>query len=167
MNWQRREYIKKILLVAMIGESTILDFASEPYLSAKDLLQVEVLGGTKLGDIAKIIEIKPSQLLSLNKQFKEGAIPKEKRIYNVTIPEEKMILFYLRYELPEEQKSIKPYLVSHYVSLGEALKIIAKQYHSSIEEIKAVNQLNDDFLVLDTLLVIPVSRGLFEETLKD
>ena len=164
---ETREYIKKILLVAMIGESTILDFTSEPYLSAKDLLQVEVLGGTKLEDIAKIIEIKPSQLLSLNKQFKEGVVPKEKRIYKIIIPEEKMILFYLRYELPEEQKSIKPYLISHYVSLGETLEIIAKQYHSSIEEIKAVNKLNDDFLILDTLLVIPVNQGLFEETLKD
>jgi len=160
---ETREYIKKILLVAMIGESTTLDFASK----SKDLLQVEVLGGTKLEDIAKIIEIKPSQLLSLNKQFKKGVVPKEKRIYNIIIPEEKMILFYLRYELPEEQKSIKPYLVSHYVSLGETLEIIAKQYHSSIEEIKAVNKLNDDFLILDTLLVIPVSQGLFEGVLKD
>jgi len=78
-----------------------------------------------------------------------------------------MILFYLRYELPEEQKSIKPYLVSHYVGLGETLEVIAKQYHSSTEEIKTVNKLNDNFLILDTLLVIPVSQELFEETLKD
>ncbi len=164
---ETREYIKKILLAAMIGESITLDFAPEEYMSAKDLLQVEVLGGTKLRELAKTIEMKASQLLSLNKQFKEGLVPKEKPVYNVTIPEEKMILFYLRYELPEEKKSIKPHLISHYVNLGETLESIAKQYHSSSEEIKVANQLSDDFLMLDTLLVIPVSQGLFEETLKN
>ncbi len=164
---ETREYIKKILLVAMVGESTTLDFAPKQYLSTKNLLQVEVLGGTKLRELAKIIKMKPSQLLSLNKQFKEGMVPKDKPVYNVTIPEEKMILFYLRYELPEEKKSIKPHLISHYVSLGETLESIAKQYHSSTEEIKAANRLSDDFLILDTLLVIPVSQGLFEKTLKD
>lgn len=164
---ETREYIKKILLVAMIGESTTLDFASGQYMFAKELLQVEVLGGMKLGELAKLIEMKPSKLLSLNKQFKDGVIPKEKRIYKVTIPEEKMILFYLRYELPEEKKSIKPHLLSHYVSLGETLESIAKQYHSSTEEIKTANQLSDDFLILDTLLVIPVSQEMFEKTLRD
>ena len=78
-----------------------------------------------------------------------------------------MILFYLRYELPEEKKSFKPHLISHYVSLGDTLESIANQYHSSSEEIKTANQLKDDFLTLDTLLVIPVSQSLFEKTLKD
>ncbi len=160
---ETREYIKKILLVSMIGESMTLDFAP----LVKDILQVEVLGGTKLRELAKMIEMDSSQLLNLNKQFKEGVVPKEKPVYNVTIPEEKMIAFYLRYEVPAEKKSIKPHLISHYVSLGETLENIAKEYHSSVEEIKAANQLNDDFLILDTLLVIPVSQGLFEETLKD
>ncbi len=164
---ETREYIKKILLVAMIGESITLDFSPEPYLSTKGLFQVEVLGGTVLSDLAKMIEMKSSQLLRLNKQFKKGVIPKEKAVYNVTIPEEKMILFYLKYELPEEKKSFKPHLISHYVSLGDTLESIAKQYHSSSEEIKTANLLKDDFLTLDTLLVIPVSQSLFEKTLKD
>ena len=162
---ETREYIKKILLIAMIGESMTLDFAP----SRKEILQVEVQGGTKLSQLAKIIEMEPSQLLSLNKQFKKGVVPKEKRTYKLTIPEEKMIIFYLRYELldelPEEKKSVKPHLISHYVSLGETLEIIAKKYDSSSEEIKTANRISDDFLILDTLLVIPVSQALFEETL--
>ncbi len=164
---ETREYIKKILLVAMIGESIALDFTPQTSLSAKDLLQVEVIGGTKLSELAKMIEMKSSQLLKLNKQFKKGVVPKEKPLYKVTIPEEKMFLFYLRYELPEEKKSFKPHLTSHYVSLGDTLESIAKQYHSSSEEIKTANQLQDDFLTLDILLIIPVSQKRFEETLKD
>ncbi len=164
---ETREYIKKILLVAMIGESVTLDFAPETSLSAKNLLQVEVLGGTDLRDLAKMIEMKPSQLLKLNKQFKKGVTLKEKPLYKVTIPEEKMIIFYLRYELPEEKKSFKPHLISHYVNLGDTLESIAQQYESNSEEIKRANQLDDMYLTLDTLLLIPVSQKLFEETLKD
>ena len=164
---ETREYIKKILLVAMIGESMTLDFGSGQYSSTDDILQVEVLGGTKLRELAKLIEMKSSRLIALNKQFKNAMVPKNKFMYKITIPEEKMVAFYLRYELPEVKKSIKPHLLSHYVSLGETLESIAKQYHSSIEDIKTANQLNDDFLTLDTLLVIPVSQGLFEEALKN
>ena len=164
---ETREYIKKILLVAMIGESITLDFGSGQYSFTDDILQVEVLGGTKLRELAKLIEMKPSRLVALNKQFKNAIVPKKNPMYKITIPEEKMVAFYLRYELPEEKKSIKPHLISHYVRLGETLENIAKEYHSSVEEIKAANQLSDDFLILDTLLVIPVSQGLFEKTLKD
>jgi membrane-bound lytic murein transglycosylase D len=160
---ETREYIKKILLAAMIGESTILDFTAYP----NDLVQVEVFAGTKLSELAKMIEMEPSKLLSLNKQFKTGTVPKKKAVYTITIPEEKMILFYLRYEFPQEQKTIKPHLISHYVSLGETLESIAKQYHTTTEEIQEANHLNDDFLMLDTLLVIPVSRELFEKVLKE
>lgn len=164
---ETREYIKKILLVAMIGENMTLDFQSGQYSSIDDILQVEVLGGTKLRALAKLIEMKPSRLLALNKQFKNAIVPTKKPMYKIAIPEEKMVAFYLKYELPEEKKFIKSHLISHNVSLGDTLENIAKEYHSSVEEIKAANQLSDDFLVLDTLLVIPVSQGLFEETLKD
>ena len=162
---ETREYIKKILLAAMIGEKSMLDFASVQETSEKGLIQVEVLGGTDMKTIAQMIEMKIPRLLRLNTQFKKGVIPKEKRTYRITIPVEKMILFYLRYELPEEKKPVKPHLISHYVSLGETLESIAREYNSSTEEIKAVNQLNDDFLLLDMFLLIPVSQALFEKTL--
>jgi LysM repeat protein len=79
------------------------------------------------------------------------------------IPEDKMIHFYMKHELPEEKKMIKPHLISHYVKLGETPQSIAKQYHTSSEEIKTVNHLNDDTLELDKLLLIPVNQELFEE----
>ncbi len=164
---ETREYIKKILLVAMIGESIALDFGNGNCLPTKAFLQVEVLGGTKLKELAQLIEMKPLKLLGLNKQFKNGIIPNEKYIYKVLIPEEKMILFYLRYEFPEEKKSIKPYLLSHSISLGETLKSIAKLYDTKIEEIKIANQLQDDFLTVDTLLLIPVRQDLFDKALTD
>ncbi len=162
---ETRNYIKKILLIAMIGENTVLNFGNGQYASTKAFLQVEVLGGTKLRQLAKLIEMNPLKLLDLNKQFQKGLVPQKKRIYKVTIPEDKMIAFYLRYTIPEEKKMIKPYLISHYVDLGETLGSIAELYHSDREEIKIANKLSDDFLTLGRLLVIPVDQKIFEETL--
>ena len=164
---ETREYIKKILLVAMIGESDMLDFEPKNSLDSNNIMQVEVLGGTKLNQLAKLIGMKASALLNLNKQFKKGLIPKEKKFYKIMIPEDKMIHFYMKYELPEEKKMIKPHLLSHYVKLGETAQSIAKQYHTSSEEIKTVNHLNDDMLELDKLLLIPVNQELFEDLLND
>ncbi len=164
---ETREYIKKILLVAMIGEGEMLDFEPRSSMDSNSIMQVEVHAGTKLDELAKRIGMKASELLNLNKQFGKGLVPKEKKLYKIMIPEDKMVDFYMKYEFPEERKMIKPHLLSHYVKLGETLQSIAKQYYTSSEEIKAVNHLNDDMLELDKLLLIPISEALFEEMLTD
>jgi membrane-bound lytic murein transglycosylase D len=165
--FETREYIKKILLVAMIGESKILDLTPRSNLFSKDIIQVEVLAGTKLKELAKLIDMKELELLKLNKQFKNGIVPKAKAHYNINIPYEKIILFYLHYDEPmKEEKFLHPYLLSHYVSLGETIESIAKEYNSSIEAIQKVNYLEDEFLELDRLLVIPVSEIIFQKNLK-
>jgi len=160
---ETREYIKKILLVAMIGESITLDFGSGQHSFTNDILQVEVLGGTKLRELAKLIEMKPSRLVALNKQFKNAIVPKKNPMYKITIPEEKMVAFYLKYELPEEKKSIKPHLIAHNVTLGETVESIAKLYQADMDEIIISNHLEDNHLELDSLLVIPVSKKIFDE----
>jgi len=164
---ETREYIKKILLVAMIGEGRILDFTPKSSLFSRDLIQVEVLGGTKLRELAKLIDMKELELLKLNKQFKKGIIPKAKAHYNINIPYEKIIVFHLHYDEPmEEKSSLSPYLLSHYVALGETLESIAKEYNSSVEAIQRVNYFESKFLELDRLLVVPVSEVVFQNSLK-
>jgi membrane-bound lytic murein transglycosylase D len=164
---ETREYIKKILLVAMIGEGEVLDFEPRSSMNSNSIMQVEVHAGTKLDELAKRIGMKASELLNLNKQFGKGLVPKEKKLYKIMIPEDKMVDFYMKYEFSEERKMIKPHLLSHYVKLGETLQSIAEQYHATIEEIKRVNHLNGDMLELDKLLLIPISEALFEEILTD
>ena len=164
---ETREYIKKILLAAMIGEGEMLDFEPRSSMDSNNIMQVEVHAGTKLNQLAKRIGMQASALLNLNKQFKKGLVPKEKKLYKIMIPEDKMVDFYMKYEFQEERKMIKPHLLSHYVKLGETPQSIARQYDTSSEEIKAVNHLNDDMLELDKLLLIPVNQELFEELLNE
>ena len=163
---ETRNYIRKILLVAMIGEGKYLDFSVTSGFSGKGLMQVEVSGGCDLENLAKILKMKPVELLSVNRQFKQGIVPKKKALYTVTIPEEKMMLFYLKYDLKQEIKPILPHLVSHVVKLGDTLESIAKIYHSSVDEIRRANKLEDEFLTVDSLLLVPVSRETFEAMLK-
>jgi len=162
---ETRQYIRKILLTAMIGEGKYLDFAADPGPDEENLIQVDISGGCDLKKLARTLEMKPGELLSMNRQFKQGIVPKKRSLYTLTIPEEKMIPFYLRYELKEEVKPVKSHLASHIVKMGDTIESIAEKYHSSAEEIKMANHLEDDFLTLDSLLLIPVTKETFESML--
>ncbi len=160
---ETREYIRKILLVAMIGENATLDFAYSKNDSLENgLIEVEIAGGTSLKDLAKILKMKTEKLLKLNGKMKHAMTNGQKNNRKIIIPIEKVFAFYLRYDLPEKKKLPKPHLVSHYVTLGETLESIANKYHTDTEEIKAANHLDDDYLILDQFLVIPVSQKIFE-----
>ena len=152
----------------MIGENELLDYEETKASASSSDLQVEVGPGTKLSDIATLLSMKEVTLLKMNKQYKNGMIPKERVRYKIMIPEEKMMLFYMKYEIPvEKKKVVKPYFISHYVVMGNTLESLAKQYQTDPEEIKEANKLDDDALTLNMLLLIPVSEALFEKMLSE
>ena len=166
---ETRAYIKKLLLVSMIGENVTLDFGRDIHDGLEDtLIRVDVSGGTSLKQIANLLKMEEKRLLTLNKSLKNGLVPKEKESYKITIPIEKVYAFYLRYELPQKKKAdkqtlkLKSHMISHYVALGETLESVAKLYQSDSKEIMFTNHLKNDFLLLDSLLVIPVSPKIFE-----
>jgi membrane-bound lytic murein transglycosylase D len=160
---ETREYIKKILLVAMIGENSTLDYAPSINEETKKIYtKVEVSGGTDLRKVASLLKMDYANLKKLNKKFKSNIIPNRKKIETIMIPMDKIFAFYLRYEL---SNTIKPHLISHYVELGETLESIAKRYKTSTVEIVKANQLKDEYLSLEQFLVIPVNKNVFENTL--
>jgi membrane-bound lytic murein transglycosylase D len=162
---ETRTYIKKILLVAMMGENSTVAF---DVMSSKtlrnDLVKVEVKGGTDLKKLAKLLKIKYSVLHKLNSKILGGVVPTKKKRYKITIPIDKIFAFYLRYQIDNnENKTSKSHLISHYVKLGETLESIAKKYHSKSRDIMVVNQLEDEYLSVNQFLVIPVSKKIFEK----
>lgn len=164
---ETRQYIKKILLIAMIGENLTLDFSKDQNSVLKNtLIQVDVVAGTSLKEIASLLKMKEEKLLSLNAGLKDGVLPRDKAMYTITIPIEKMYAFYLRYEKPVPQKQYKSHMVSHNVSLGETLESIARLYEADKEEIKVSNHLADDYLTVDELLVVPVTQTVFHKVSK-
>jgi membrane-bound lytic murein transglycosylase D len=161
---ETRQYIQKILLVAMIGESSGVYTVGGN--SSDEIMQVEVAGGTILSNIAKLIKVKKSKLLSMNKVFKKGIVPTKKAKYNISIPLEKMYSFYLRYDENVMNDKLRSHLLSHYVLMGETLESIAKKYKAKKDEIMTANNLDTDSLNLDQFLVIPVSKKEFDKVQK-
>jgi len=157
---ETRDYIKKILLVAMIGENKTLDFTSD---SVEGLTEVEVSGGTDLKELAMLLKMKYSNLKKINRNIKNGKIEKYIQSVKIMIPLEKVFAFYLKYEMKKSKISPKKNLVSHYVSMGESIETIAKTYNAVIEEIINTNHLEDNYLTVGQLLIIPVSKDIFEK----
>jgi len=54
-------------------------------------------------------------------------------------------------------------MVTHTVIMGDTLEKIAKQYNADIDEIRVANHLEYPFLTLHSLLVIPVTKEVFEK----
>ena len=160
---ETRDYIKKILLVAMIGESSLIGL-EETISSENGLVQVEVDSTSSIASIAKLIKMELKDLLSLNSHFPKGVVPRNKDFYMLTIPIEKIYAFYLRYEMPITQEiEPKSHMLTHRVSMGDTLESVAALYEGDIDEIRVVNHLEYAFLELDTLLVIPVNQAIFEK----
>lgn len=155
---ETRDYIKKILLIAMIGEDNAEDSHAEPY-----TIEVKVNAGTQLKNLAREIDMKCSTLQKLNLSIKNGLVPRSKKQYSIYIPTDKVFSFYLRYELAHNQKDANLHLLQHYVLLGDTLVSIANKYDTSAREITVANNLESDYLTLDQFLLIPVSKKTFDK----
>jgi len=167
---ETRTYIKKILMVAMIGENVSLGLEKRNVIEdavvqlyGEDVVQVEVDPGESLEKIAKIIHMKPKDLLKLNHHFKDGVVPVKLPSYKMNIPNLKVVDFYAIYTLQKElQKYSKTHYLSHVVKPGENLRTIAEKYHTTIGEIVIHNPLEKKKIIRGQVLVIPVTRETFE-----
>ncbi len=165
---ETRKYIKKILLVAMIGENKTLELhTSKKNMMDDGLIDVEISSKTRLKEIAQLIKIDFNLLQKLNAHIRQDIKLKKNIKYKITIPIEKIFAFYLRYELDNDFRRVKPHLISHYVKLGETLDSIAQRYQTQSEEIKSENHLKNENLTLDKLLLIPVTKKVFENILEN
>jgi len=159
---ETRDYIKKILLIAMIGESSMIGL-DDMIQSANNLIEVEIDKKTSLYDIAKLIKMELKELDKLNKNINKNI---NKNFYKIRIPIEKVYAFYLRYDIPLGEESIKidkSHMLTHAVKMGDTLENIAMLYHADVDEIRVANHLEDVYLTLDALLVVPVTQEIFEK----
>jgi membrane-bound lytic murein transglycosylase D len=150
---ESREYIQKILLVAMIGESKDNYFE----VTYPDIVKVEVASNCDLRDIAQLIGVESSLLLRLNAKYKQGITPDKGYSYKIVIPEAKMVEFYKKYQLPAKIIK-KSFFTSYYVKLGDTLESISHKFDSSKEDIMLANGLEDEYLSVEQFLLIPTNK---------
>lgn len=165
---ETRRYLKKILLVAMIGENVSLGLESMDnaieQLYGKDVVQVEIEPGESLEEIAKMIDMKPKDLLKLNHHFKNGVVPVKLPSYKMNIPNMKIVDFYAIYILKKElQRHSKMYYLSHIVDKEKSFHEIAKKYNTTIGEIAIANPSAKGVVYKGEVLIIPVTKKVFNK----
>ena len=106
---ESREYIQKILLMAMIGENYLFsDFDSTGEMineiSNDKITAVHVRFGEKLSNLASILNMNKVYLEMINRHLKNGRTPYDYR-YRMNIPESRASLFNRRYAVNMRQNN--------------------------------------------------------------
>ena len=160
---ETRVYIKKILLLAMIGkQKSHVEKMSYDFVDNIERVEVELPLGVPLCRVAKLLDVNMSTLNTLNPHRK-----KAQRASKIYIPLEKIYQYYLKYDtLLVPQKSLE-YLLSYRVEQGDTLERIAQKYHTNVADLIYVNHIEDSALELHRLLVVPVSKEVFEDREKE
>lgn len=166
---ETRTYLKKIILLSMMGEKIVVaETKEEKELKQKILngkVMVNVAGGTNLMEFADMLQMNLGQLVDMNPHLRDYMIPSDIAMVQIMIPQKKMHLYEAFYTPPtlEQIFRVKHYsnLVSHLVSKGDTIKSIARKYKTTPIDIIIANQLSSEKLKPDSLLVVPVTKEVF------
>jgi len=154
---QTRNYIPKFLaLIELINnnEKYNIDLPEIPYAKVVDKIsfeeQIEIL------NFSDFLNLKPELLYKLNAGYTKWATDPN-MVSTFYIPIESKI----NYERNGQEyiQSQKINWISHDVSRGESLWVLAKKYRTSIDIIRQVNQLESDTLSINQVLLIPVGQA--------
>ena len=154
---QTRNYIPKfIALIELINnnEKYNIDLPEIPYSKVVDKIsfeeQIEIL------NFSDFLNLKPELLYKLNAGYTKWATDPN-MVSTFYIPIENKI----NYERNGQEyiQSQKINWISHDVSRGESLWVLAKKYRTRIDIIRQVNQLESDTLSINQVLLIPVGQA--------
>ena len=154
---QTRNYIPKFLaLIELINnnEKYNIDLPDIPYSKVVDKIsfeeQIEIL------NFSDFLNLKPELLYKLNAGYTKWATDPN-MVSTFYIPLENKI----KYETNGQEyvQSQKINWISHDVSRGENLWVLAKKYKTKIDIIRQVNQLESDTLSINQVLLIPVGQA--------
>ncbi len=171
---ETRRYIKKILLLSMMGEKIrVSKKRSEKIIKEKILPESETLvniyGGITLNKIAEILDENPGVLYRLNPQIRDGIIPDSVSVTQIFIPSDKLARFRAFYQPPTlkeifEKRGYK-HLVAHIVKRGETLKDISHKYYITELDLIITNELKNDRLKGGQILMIPLTERAYSKRL--
>ncbi len=171
---ETRTYLKKIILLSMMGENIVTVPTPEEKEIKREIIDGKVLvnvsGGENLLRFVEMLQMKVSDFFDMNPHLTDYRIPEDISMVQVMIPQEKLHLYQAFYTPPTLEKifRIKHYsnLVSHIVAKGDTLKSIARKYKTTPIDMIIANQLSDEKLEIGKLLVVPVTKEVFESMIR-
>jgi len=152
---ESRDYIRKIISLAMMNNSEILLKDENLHLLNQSIgtpiVTVEVKGGVLLKNIANVIGMSKKELFELNPYFKKGITPLNKKSYTINILYSQLARF------NANKDKIKTDIYDSYtVKAGDSLYLIGKKYKIDYKIIKKINHLKSNILRVGQNLLIPV-----------
>jgi len=171
---ETRTYLKKIILLSMMGEHIIKGKTKEALKIKKEIIDgkllVNVSGGTNLVKFVEILQMKLSDFFDMNPHLSDYKISENISMVQVMIPQEKYHLYQAFYTPPTLAQIFKTKhynnLVSHIVAETDSIKSIARKYKTTPIDLIIANQLDSEKLKPGTLLVVPVTQETFERLIR-
>jgi membrane-bound lytic murein transglycosylase D len=159
---ESRNYIKKIISLAMMGNSNELSKNKNHHLSntgySSSIVAVKTKGGLLLKTIAKAIDMPKKDLIYLNPHILRTIIPLKKEKTTIYIPYEKLSLFKSKIKGLKRNE-----FLTHKVKSGDTLSHIAALYGTRVKIIKDFNNLKSNRLRIRQRLLIPVDPDTYKK----
>lgn len=158
---ESRDYIKKIISLAMMNNSNYLMKDEYNHLLNRGIstpiATVQVKGGLLLKNIADVIGVSKKELKYLNPHIKRNIIPPTEKKYDIYIPYSQLARFNANI------KNIKPNMFESYVvKRGDSLHKIGQIYGVKYKLIKRFNQLKSNILSVNQHLIIPIDPDMYK-----
>jgi membrane-bound lytic murein transglycosylase D len=153
---ETRDYVPKLIAAALVAKQpSRYGFTDIPQLPPLTFDEIRVPDATGLDVLARLADTSTGALLELNPQFVRGVTPPGREV-TVRIPRGRGTLVAERFDtLPVTDRIT---FVDHYVTRGQTLSDIAKQYRVSVSMIQGANpSLKPRTLRVGQRLVIPMS----------
>jgi len=173
---ETRNYLRKIILLSMMGEKIKTSSRTEDRKIRKEILPdteatVSIYGGTTLEKIAAMLRMDVKELTRLNPHISGGDITEEIGLTQLVIPADRLPYYEAYYRPPtlEEIYRQKHYrrLIAHIVREKETLRQIARRYRATPLDLVVANQLRrPDRLEPGSVLMIPVTQEFYEKRMR-
>ncbi len=168
---ETRNYLRKILLLSMMGEKIQRSPRKEDRKIRKAILPegevlVTIYGGTTLKKIAQLLRMNVGRLARLNPHLSGGDIGEDLGMTQIFIPHDRFP-YYRAYYTPPTLEQIfrrKHYarLIAHVVKKGDTLKSIARIYHATPLDLIIANQLEQSAVKEGDVVMVPVTKDFYE-----
>ena len=167
---ETRGYLKKIILLAMMGEHIVESEKPEDKQIKRKIIDgktfVNVVAGTRIIDLVDILHMSLPDFMEMNPHITTSRIPANAFLVQIAIPADRWKLFHDNYAPPTLQQIYrkKGYnrLVAHVVHGGETLDDIAREYRVAPLELIIANELATSKLTRGQLLMVPVTETWFQ-----
>jgi peptidoglycan lytic transglycosylase D len=153
---ETRDYVPKLIAAALVAKQPArYGFTDISQLPPLTFDEIRVPDATGLDVLARLADTTTAALLELNPQFVRGVTPPGREV-TVRIPRGRGTLVAERFDTLQVTDRIT--FVEHYVTRGQTLSDIAKQYRVSVSTIQGANpSLRPRTLRVGQRLVIPMS----------